>query len=158
MSKTIYFYGTRSQFGCFSNFSRHSFDLDGIHWKTSEHYFQAHKFAHIPDYFSKIKDAKTPKEAANLGRSRKYPLRPDWEIVKDDTMRQALKAKFGQNKSIRDILLSTDNNELVENTTGDYYWGCGTYKTGLNKLGKLLMELRDELRKKQDKEKEVEKN
>jgi ribA/ribD-fused uncharacterized protein len=45
---TIYFYGTRDRYGCFSNFSPHGFELDGVYWPTSEHYFQAQKFAGTP--------------------------------------------------------------------------------------------------------------
>jgi len=40
----VYFYSTTGPYGCFSNFSRHSFTLDGLRWPTSEHYFQAQKF------------------------------------------------------------------------------------------------------------------
>jgi N-glycosidase YbiA len=61
-------------------------------------------------------------------------------------MRQALRAKFTQHPDIQKILLETGNEELIENTTKDHYWGCGSTGTGKNMLGKLLMELRDELR------------
>jgi len=45
----IYFYHTREKYGCFSNFSPHGFELDGLYWSTSEHYFQAQKFPGTPD-------------------------------------------------------------------------------------------------------------
>ncbi|MGL5196455.1 MAG: NADAR family protein, partial [Chroococcales cyanobacterium] len=79
---TLYFYSTRSEYGCFSNFSRHGFELDGVWWPTSEHYFQAQKFAGTPDA-EQIRQVKTPKDAAKMGRDRQRPLRPDWETVKD---------------------------------------------------------------------------
>jgi len=41
---TIYFYTTNNEFGEFSNFSKHGVELDGLWWKTTEHYFQAQKF------------------------------------------------------------------------------------------------------------------
>lgn len=41
---TIYFYMIGEEYGCFSNFSPHCFELDGLYWPTSEHYFQAQKF------------------------------------------------------------------------------------------------------------------
>lgn len=44
------------------------------------------------------------------------------------------------------ILLSTGNEEIIEKTTKDYYWGCGEDGTGKNMLGKILMETRDVLR------------
>ncbi len=104
---TIYFYSAReSPYGCFSNFSRHGFELDGYWWMTNEHYFQAQKFA-ITDsiWFEKIRGAKTPKEAAKMGRSRQHPLRSDWEDVKDEIMQRGVLCKFSTHPKIRDILL-----------------------------------------------------
>ncbi|HEY9300276.1 MAG TPA: NADAR family protein, partial [Phormidium sp.] len=79
---TIYFYSTREKYGCFSNFSPHGFELDGFYWPTSEHYFQAQKFVGTP-HADQIRQVKTPKDAARMGRERSRPLRPDWEQVKD---------------------------------------------------------------------------
>ena len=139
---TILFYKTKAQEKSFSNFSYHSFWLDGQHWTTSEHYFQAMKFVNN-EYINRIKNAKTPREARILGRSRKYPLRLDWNDVKDDVMRKALHAKFSQNKNIKNFLISTNDKKLIENSPFDSYWGSGIDFNGLNRLGVLLMELRD---------------
>jgi ribA/ribD-fused uncharacterized protein len=142
----ILFYSQREQpYGCFSNFSPHGFTLDEIWWPTSEHYFQAQKFVGTP-YFERICRASSPQQAADLGRQRDFPLRPDWEQVKDDVMRKAVLRKFETHAEIRVILLSTGDEELIENTTYDYYWGRGTNGTGRNMLGKILMEVRQLLR------------
>lgn len=141
----IYFYSTQGEHGCFSNFSRHRFELDGLVWPTSEHYFQAQKFAGTP-YAEQIRRAATPKQAAALGRDRNQPLRTDWEQVKDAVMRRAVLRKFETHADIRAILLATKDEELVENAPGDYYWGCGRTGTGQNKLGKILMDVRVTLR------------
>lgn len=141
----IYFYSLNQPYGCFSNFSKHSFELDGHIWKTSEHFFQAQKFVGTKHY-TDILYAPTPKIALNLGGNRNFPLRKDWEEVKEDIMRQALYAKFSQNESIKKILLSTEDEELIENSPIDYYWGCGKYNSGKNRLGHLLMELREKLK------------
>ena len=142
---TIYFYSTREAYGAFSNFSAHGFELDGKYWKTSEHYFQAMKFEGT-EYADKVREARSPKQAAELGRRRDFPLRKDWEKVKDDVMRKAILKKFETHDDIRELLLSTGDEELVEKTTGDYYWGCGTDGTGKNMLGKILMEVREQLK------------
>lgn len=42
---SIKFYSTKGSHGCSSNFSAHAIDVDGRRWPTSEHYFQAQKFA-----------------------------------------------------------------------------------------------------------------
>jgi N-glycosidase YbiA len=143
----IYFYSAReTPYGCFSNFSKHGFELEGMFWKTSEHYFQAQKFQPHLEHVKTIQRAFTPKDAANLGRERSRPLRTDWEEVKDDIMRLAVLTKFETSLEIAQILLETENEELVENTTGDHYWGCGSTGTGKNMLGIILMETREILR------------
>jgi hypothetical protein len=142
---TIYFYGTRTQYGCFSNFSRHGFELDGVWWPTSEHYFQAQKFAGTP-HADQIREVKTPKDAARMGRDRSRPLRSDWERVKDDIMRKAVLHKFETHADIREVLLSTGDAPIVENAPGDYYWGCGADGSGKNMLRQILMEVREILR------------
>ena len=145
---TIYFYSAREQpYGCFSNFSRHGFKLDEYWWITSEHYFQAQKFVETDrPWFEKIRDVKTPKYAANMGRSRKHPIRSDWEIVKDEIMLQAVLCKFKTHPDIQEILLATGDELIVENARSDYYWGCGADGSGKNKLGEILMKVREILR------------
>ena len=83
-------------------------------------------------------------EARKLGR--RIPLRKDWEKIKDDVMLYIIKAKFEQNADLRLKLFATGNEELIEiNSWGDTYWGVCNGK-GLNKLGKILMQVREELR------------
>lgn len=132
-------------YGCFSNFSRHGITCDNVWWPTVEHYFQAQKFVGTP-YAERILHAATPKYAATLGRSRQVPLRADWEAVKDAIMVQAVLCKFTTHPKLKALLLATADEPIVENTTGDYYWGCGATGTGLNKLGIILMEVRAQLR------------
>jgi hypothetical protein len=146
---TIYFYSDREQpYGCFSNFSRHGFELDGYWWPTSEHYFQAQKFVDTDRlWFDKIREVKMPKDAANMGRDRRHPLRQDWEEVKDEIMQQAVLQKFSTHADIREILLNTGDELLVENARNDYYWGCGADGSGKNKLGEILVIVREILRK-----------
>lgn len=142
---TIYFYTVREAYGCFSNFSLHGFMLDELYWCTSEHYFQAQKFLET-FHREKIRQAVTPKVAAQMGRERNRPLRSDWEQVKDNVMRKAVLRKFENHADIREILLSTGNEEIVENSPIDYYWGCGSDGSGKNMLGIILMEVREQLR------------
>ena len=83
--------------------------------------------------------------AARMGRDRKKPLRRDWESVKDSIMRKAVRAKFTQHDDIRQILLSTGDARIVEHTENDSYWGDGGDGKGRNMLGRILMEIREEL-------------
>lgn len=143
---TIYFYSTRENYGEFSNFSNHGVEIDGLWWPTTEHYFQAQKFEDA-EYREKIRRAKTPKDAANLGRSRSIPLRADWEDVKDSVMEKAVLKKFQTHAELKELLLSTGDEEIVENAPGDYYWGCGKDGSGKNMLGKILQRVKEKLRK-----------
>lgn len=142
--KQILFYRVREPYGEFSNFSPHPITLKGRYWPTSEHYFQAQKFVGTA-HEEEVRLARSPRIAARMGRSRQRPLRKDWETVKDDIMREALRAKFSQHSALRSTLLNTGCAELVEHTTNDRYWADGGDGTGKNRLGQLLMELRTQL-------------
>ena len=141
----IQFYSASGAHGCFSNFSPHPVRLKGKTWPTSEHYFQAQKFAGAPDE-EEIRLAKSPMIAARMGRSRKRPLRKDWESVKDAIMHEVVLAKFTQHDDLRAILLGTGDAEIVEHTANDRYWGDGGDGRGKNMLGQILMRVREELR------------
>lgn len=141
----IYFYKIKDEYGCFSNFAHYGFELDGKWWMTSEHYFQAQKFCGT-EYEETIRLLDNPMKAAEMGRNRNLPLREDWEQVKDNIMRKAVYAKFSQNNELKNILLKTGSESIVENTSSDYYWGCGTNGSGNNMLGIILMEIRDKLK------------
>jgi ribA/ribD-fused uncharacterized protein len=142
----IYFYSTSDKYGTLSNFSPHGVELHGTWWPTVEHYFQGQKFSDA-EHVEKIRTASNPKQAKSLGRSRKVPLRSDWDEVREEIMYEACLKKFQTHKEVRELLLSTGGEELVENAPSDYYWGCGKTRTGQNKLGQILMRVRDELRK-----------
>jgi ribA/ribD-fused uncharacterized protein len=143
--RVINFYSTAGVYGCFSNFSRHAIHLKGKRWPTSEHYFQAQKFAGESDE-EEIRTAGKPSLAASMGRERTRPLRRDWERVKENVMLDALRAKFTQHDDLKAILLGTGDAVLVEHTANDSYWGDGGDGSGKNRLGRLLMQLRAELR------------
>jgi ribA/ribD-fused uncharacterized protein len=118
--------------------------LKGRTWPTSEHYFQAQKFAGTL-HEDEVRRARTASIAAAMGRDRKRPLRDDWERVKDGVMREAVLAKFAQNGDAREALLSTGGATLVEHTANDRYWADGGDGTGRNMLGVILMEVRAQL-------------
>lgn len=141
----ILFYNTDKPYGEFSNFSRHAIELDGAIWPTSEHYFQAQKFAGT-EFAEEVRTQPTPMLAAKMGRRRDLPFRGDWDAVKDDVMRVALRAKFTQHPELRELLLGTGDSEIVEHTKNDAYWADGGDGSGRNRLGELLMELREFLR------------
>ena len=147
-SMSVYFYGRNSSYYEFSNFYRSPIKVldDDRIWPTVEHYYQAMKFPHLPDYQVTIHQAKSPTEAAKLGRDRNVTIRSDWCRVRDYIMVNALRAKFHSNLELKMLLISTESKTIIEKTTTDYYWGCGKNGTGLNKLGIFLMQIREEIK------------
>ena len=144
---TIQFYSTADEFGEFSNFAGFPIRLKGKVWPTTEHYFQAQKFAGSDDgHAEAIRKANSPMIAARMGRDRKKKLRRDWESVKVSVMRDAVRAKFEQHEDLRALLLSTGDAKLVEHTERDDYWGDGGDGSGRNMLGQILMDVRSRLR------------
>jgi len=141
----VRFYHVSAEFGAFSNFAPYPIRMVGETWPTSEHYFQAQKFADVA-YQAKIRETKSPMQAARMGRDRKQTLRGDWESVKVGVMRSAVLAKFSQHEDLRTQLLATGDARLVEHTENDAYWGDGGDGRGKNMLGRILMEVREELR------------
>jgi N-glycosidase YbiA len=146
MKQVIQFYSVSAEYGEFSNFAAFPVTLKGNVWPTSEHYFQAQKFAGA-EHGEAIRKTRSPMIAARMGRDRKKPLRRDWETVKDDIMRDAVRAKFTQHPELLSLLLATADAQLVEHTVNDSYWGDAGDGSGKNMLGRILMELRDQLRR-----------
>jgi ribA/ribD-fused uncharacterized protein len=146
MGETILFYAVAGDYGAFSNFASYPITVRGERWPTSEHFFQAQKFEDTK-VRAAIRRVKSPMEAARMGRDRKHRVRRDWDSARVGVMREALRAKFTQHEDLRHLLLSTGEAKLVEHTERDAFWGDGGDGSGANMLGRLLMELRTELRR-----------
>jgi len=142
--EVINFYSASQKYGPFSNFSRHPVKMNGVVWPTSEHYFQAQKFAGTR-FEEEIRKLPSPRHAKDAGGDRKKPLRSDWTKVKNQIMEDVVAAKFTQHPDLNQMLLSTGNAILVEHTQNDSYWGDGGDGSGQNMLGKTLMAVRDKL-------------
>lgn len=124
-----------------SNFYIAPVEYKGIHYTNNEAAFQAQKVLDrgIQEKFSHL----DPSSAKSKGRH--VRLRSDWEKVKDQIMYEVCQAKFTQNEELKERLIQTGEAELVEgNTWGDSYWGV-CRGTGKNKLGKILMRIREEI-------------
>ena len=144
----IYFYRNRHpEYGHLSNFYASPVFLDDKRWPTTEHYFQAAKFPHDPQYQEVIRACTSPAKAASKGRSRAHPLRDDWEQAKEEVMERAVLAKYTQHTELGAQLLATGDALLVEHTHNDTYWadGGGEEGAGLNRLGVILMRVRTRL-------------
>lgn len=140
----ILFWRTTDKFGLFSNFAHYPIIIDGRKWFTREAYYQAMKHNDFSKQ-EKIRLAATPKLAKKLAYDLGLP-RPDWESIKFDIMLQAIRVTCKQYPQVKQILLSTGDAELAEDSPFDYIWGLGKEGTGQNWLGKAWMQIRQELR------------
>jgi ribA/ribD-fused uncharacterized protein len=138
----LWFHSKNPETSWLSNLSTAGFVLRGLKWPSVEHFYQAMKYAGDPGLVERIRRADTPLRAMKAGRDRSLVVRADWEQVKVDLMREALLAKFGQNRKLATRLLDTDPEELIHESSGDGFWGRDRSGLGDNRLGVLLMEVR----------------
>jgi hypothetical protein len=126
-----------------SNFWPAEVEFEGITYPSVEHAYQSAKTLDI-DERKRIAALPTPVEAKRAGRA--VTLRSDWERVKFDVMERCVRDKFTRHPELCERLLATGEAELEEgNTWGDRVWGVYEGQ-GENRLGKILMQLRAELR------------
>lgn len=126
-----------------SNFYPCKILYNGLEYQSAEAAFQAAKFPPSERYQL---TTMTPGEAKKAGR--KAALPKNWNMRRLDVMREVVASKFMQNPELAEKLIATGDAELIEgNWWGDDFWGVcwNSAGTGHNNLGKILMELRDEL-------------
>ncbi len=141
----------RGEYYFLSNFYEAPVTYNDVTYQNNEAAFQAQKTfgawlrdksLHIPSADEIRFFDLNPAQAKHLGR--RIELRSDWEYVKVDLMRDIVRAKFTQNKDLRDKLLETGDAQLIEgNTWGDRTWGQ-VNGSGKNLLGQILMDVRDD--------------
>ena len=145
MRRVIQFYGVSDEVRRVSNFAPFPIQLGRQVWLTAEHYFQAQKFAGT-EHAEAIRKNALAHDRRPHGPGSQKARRRDWEAVKDGVMRQAVRAKITQHPELSALLLATGDALLVEHTDNDSYWGDGGDGSGKNMLGRILMQMRDELR------------
>lgn len=125
-----------------SNFYNCPVIYNGLRYQNSEAAYQAQKLKSNMDRipFTKL----NPSQAKRLGRQ--VQLRDDWEEIKLMEMFNIVYCKFKQNPDLAKKLADTGDTYLEEgNTWNDTYWGV-CKGVGENKLGKILMTIRNEHR------------
>ena len=143
---------TRAAWGEFSNFAPLAAPIAAGPWTfaTSEHLYQAAKFGAAPAVQRRIAGAPTAREAAAIGRGERAGLDPRWNDQRVNVMRWVLRMKREANAAAIDAALARSRERaIVEVSTRDPWWGArpdGDRYRGANVLGRLWMELRQQLR------------
>ncbi len=150
--EAIVFLKTKEQWGGLSNMAGgYPLEINGVRVLTSEALYQACRFPLLPSLQKEIIGQNSPMTAKMKSKPyRKSDSRPDWEKVRVKVMRWCLRVKLAQNwDTFGDLLVSTGANPIVEESRRDTFWGAKPIDVstleGMNVLGRLLMELREEL-------------
>jgi len=130
-----------------SNFYPATVVYEGITYPSVEHAYQSAKTLNMNER-RRIAAIAEPADAKRAGRALK-PQRADWEQVKFIVMEQCVRYKFTHDLKLRAKLLATGSAILEEgNNWDDRIWGIcpPNSDNGENRLGKILMKVRAELR------------
>ena len=157
----LFFWGHTAKGGsvvgkeCLSQWYEADFCVDDIHYPTAEHYMMAEKARLFDDNVAlmKILESTSPAEAKKLGRTVKGYQDDIWKKHRFDFVVRGNQAKFSQNQQLKEFLINTGDNILVEASPRDRIWGVGMGQSnpdaenpskwrGLNLLGFALMEVR----------------
>ena len=135
------------EFFPFSNFSSFQVQWRDERWATSEHAYQAaHFFDTDPTLAERIRLATSAHEAFVLAKANADKAPGDWDEQKVGIMAEIVRAKCMQHEYIRKQLGKTGTLYMVEDSPKDSFWGWGADRQGRNELGKIWMNLREELR------------
>ena len=147
----VVFLKTHELYGGLSNMAAgYPVTINGTRILTAEALYQACRFPHRPEVQRLIIEQASPMAAKMKSKPYRKDSRPDWEQVNVDIMRWCLRVKLVQNwERFGELLHSTGERPIIEESKRDAFWGAkatdaGTL-VGRNVLGRLLMELRDQL-------------
>lgn len=151
-SASVVFLKTNERFGGLSNMAP-GFPLrvNDVRIRTSEALYQACRFPHLPDVQRMIIGEHSPMTAKMRSKPFHKDSRPDWDVVRVRIMRWCLQVKLAQNwREFGRLLLATGDRPIVEKSRKDDFWGAKDAEdgslVGMNVLGRLLMELREQLK------------
>jgi len=138
---------------CFSRFdashwlapnSAHPIELDERIWPTAEHYYQANKFSNR-ERVNAIAQAVSAEEAYRLGNRWFQPKRSNFKSLRPVIMTRALYTKACMYEELRQVLLESKDQPIVETSSYGHYWGIGRDQRGSNQLGKIWADIRTKL-------------
>lgn len=151
-TEAVVFHKTREQWGELSNMAA-GFPLvvSGAEWLTPEALYQACRFPQHPDVQRLILEQSSPRAAKTKSKLYGSRTRSDWESARTKIMRWVLRVKLVQNyERFSAVLHQTGVRPIVERSNSDSFWGAIPNEHGVlhgaNALGRLLMELREEMR------------
>jgi ribA/ribD-fused uncharacterized protein len=153
----VVFHKTREDFGGLSNMATgYPLQVAGIRIPTSEALYQACRFPHLPEIQELIIRQASPMTAKMKSKPHRKDTRDDWDTVRVGVMKWCLKVKLIQHwEPFSELLLSTASKPIVELSRRDNFWGAipdsnAKSLIGSNVLGRLLMDIRERLKRNSD--------
>ncbi|MEQ8736321.1 MAG: NADAR family protein [Rhodospirillaceae bacterium] len=149
--KSVIFKKTREKWGGLSNMAAgYPIEISGIRLRTSEALYQSCRYPHLPEVQGSIISEKSPMTAKMRGKPFRDSTRPKWDQIRIPIMKWCLKVKLVQNwDKFGNLLLETGDSPIVEESNKDPFWSARPESAeilkGTNALGRLLMELRQQL-------------
>lgn len=151
--ESVVFLKTNEPFGGLSNMAGgYPIHVNGVRILTSEALYQVCRFPHLPKVQELIISQISPMTAKMRSRPYRKDSRADWDQVRVRIMRWCLRMKLANNwNTFSELLLRTGERPIVEESRKDDFWGAkviddGDALVGMNVLGRLLMELREQVK------------
>ena len=135
----------------FSPYSAHAIEVNGVIYPTTEHAYQCSRYTD-EKIRSEILLARSPVKAWGISSTYKHLQIPEFKDkeYKLKVMKGLMRMKVEQHEEIRKALSDSKGKQIVKHITtyppGDGFWDDGEDGTGLNHMGRMWMEIRDELR------------
>jgi ribA/ribD-fused uncharacterized protein len=133
----------------FSPYTAHTILLNEIIYPTVEHAYQCQRYTD-QNIIEEIRNAPSPVKAWEISGRYKNMQLPDFKEKKLEVMKMLMRLKVVQHEDVRIALLDSDNLKIVKHITtyppGDGFWDDGKDGNGLNHIGKMWMEIREELK------------
>ena len=131
----------------FDNFAPFQTEWRGKLYPTAEHAYQAAHFLNTdPILAEKVRACRSPREASDFANEHSDQDDPEWKERRLSFMEDIVRSKLDQHRFIRDTLVNSGDMYIVEMNDEDEFWGWGKNHDGQNHLGKIWMNLRDEIR------------
>ena len=135
----------------FSTYTAHALEIGGVVYPTLEHAYQCARYTD-PNIIEEIRSARSPVKAWETSTKYKHLQIPDFkkEEYKLEVMKKLMRLKAEQHEEIRKALLESGDMQIVKHITtyppGDGFWDDGEDGKGLNHIGRIWMEIREELK------------
>ena len=136
----------------FSPYTSHTIEIDGVVYPTVEHAYQCARYSD-KKIIQEIRAARSPVKACEV--STKHKPQQITQFKKDEykraVMKKMMRLKAEQHEEVRKALLDSGDlmivKKIVTYPPGDGFWDIGEDSKGRNEIGKIWMEIREEMRR-----------